>query len=66
MFSDVQMNFLNSIGLKFNYANLLDDDYIIIEEVIGDKLAISGFDKDYKINEIGVICESILDELSKQ
>lgn len=60
-FTDKQIEFMREIGIKSNFDNLSDDDYIEIEEKVGDKLQISGFNKNNEITKIGKMCESILD-----
>ncbi len=61
--TDEEIGFLTSLGLKLNFENLSDEDFIIIEEIVGDELQIFGFDEDYNITLIGKLCESILDKL---
>ncbi len=64
MFDKKQRDFLISLGLNLDFDNLSDDDLELIEDTVADKLAISGFDIDYKPTEIGLVCESILDRLA--
>jgi hypothetical protein len=64
MFDKKQRDFLISLGLKLDFDNLSDDDLDLIEDTVADKLEISGFDLDYEPTEIGLMCESILDELA--
>ena len=35
------------------------------EDVVGDTLMISGLDENYYPNEIGVICDAIIDKIPK-
>lgn len=64
-FSKEQIDFIHKIGLKIDFEKeLSDDDYIDIEEQVGLKLQISGFDKNDNVTEIGKMCESILDKLN--
>lgn len=67
IFNREQIKFMQSLGLNFDYDNLSDDDYIMIEDVVGDKYTFDGvdWDNDYIPNEIGLMCESILDMLSE-
>lgn len=58
-----EIEFLMSLGLNLNFEKLSDEDFVDIEELVGEKLQTSGFDKDYKPTPIGMICESILDKL---
>ena len=64
MFSPKEKDFLNSLGLNYNFDNLSEDELIQIEDTISEKLQISGFDENGNINETGIICESILDQLA--
>lgn len=63
MFTGEQEKFMRSIGLDLDFEHLSDDDYVRIEEVVGDKLVQSGLDETYEPNAIGSMCESILDKL---
>lgn len=65
-FSDEQIDFMRDIGIELDFNNLTDDDYVKIEEKVGDKLQISGFDKNCKVTKIGKMCESILDMMNKK
>lgn len=63
MLTDEQIDFLKSLGLDLDYANLTEDsdEWADIEERVGDELEYRGLDDDYFPNEIGKMCESILD-----
>ena len=63
MFSEEQIFFMKSLGLELDFENLSDDDWSSIEDVVADKLEVSGFDENYNITPIGTMCESILDLL---
>lgn len=63
MFSEKQKEFMKSLGLKLDFNNLSDDDYVLIEEVVGDELVYEGLDDNYDATTIGKMCESILDLL---
>ncbi len=64
MFNQKERVFLNSLELNYNFNNLSEDELIKIEDTISEKLQISGFDKNGNINETGIVCESILDQLA--
>ncbi len=64
MFSPKERDFLNSLELNYNFDNLSEDELIQIEDTVSEKLQISGFDENENINETGIICESILDQLA--
>lgn len=63
MLTDKQIDFLKSLGLDLDYANLTEDsdEWADIEERVGDELEYRGLDDNYFPNEIGKMCESILD-----
>ena len=64
MFTKEEIAFMRSLGLNFNFNELSDDEWIQIEETIGDKLSLSGLDENYNPNSIGKICESILGKIT--
>lgn len=61
MFSKEQIELMKSIGLDINFEKPSDDDWFDIEDRVGDYLTTNGFDKDYKPNKKGWVCESIID-----
>ena len=67
IFNSEQIKFMQSLGLNFDYNNLSDEDYVMIEDVVGNKYTFGGVDwnNDYTPNEVGLMCESILDILSE-
>ena len=58
-------SFMQSLGLNFDFSNLSGDNWADIEDVVGDTLMISGLDENYYPNEIGVICDAIIDKIPK-
>ncbi|HHZ05808.1 MAG TPA: hypothetical protein GX401_03300 [Clostridiales bacterium] len=64
VFTAEQIEFIKSLSLKPDFENLTDDDLVQIEEVIGEKLQKSGFDRNYEVTAVGRMCESILDRLT--
>lgn len=56
---------MQSLGLNFDFSNLSGDNWADIEDVVGDTLMISGLDENYYPNEIGVICDAIIDKIPK-
>ena len=56
--TEKQKSLLKKIGVDINA------DVDIIEEAVGDYLNLHCLDKNYKPNEEGLICESILDSLA--
>lgn len=64
MFNKEQIAFMRKIGLSIDFSkSLSDDDYEKIEDKVSDYLQMHGFDKNYKPNEKGLMCETILDLL---
>lgn len=61
MFSKEQINLMKEIGINANFDNPSDDEWIEIEDKVGDWLCLQCLDEDYYPNEQGIICESILD-----
>ncbi len=62
-FSEEQITFMRSIGLNLDFNNLSDDDWVNIEDTVGDYLTLQCLDEDYKPNDEGMMCYSILDSL---
>lgn len=65
MFTEKQIAFIQSLGLKVDFNNLSDDNIIQIEESVANELQQSGFDVSDNITDVGKMCESILDELAE-
>lgn len=65
MFTQEQLEFMKKIGLNVA-PPFSDDDYIAIEEQVGDYLQIYGFDEQYEPTADGRMCEAILDALSEE
>lgn len=64
MFTEKEIALMRDCGLNMDFAHLSDDDYVKIEEVIGDELTLRCLDKDYEPNERGRLCEDLLDKLA--
>ena len=59
-----QIAFMKKIGVPVrDYNNLSDDDWIAIENYVGDYLTLQCLDEKYNPNEEGKMCYSILDSL---
>jgi len=65
VFTKEEVSFMQSLGLNFDFSNLSGDNWADIEDVVGDTLMISGLDENYYPNEIGVICDAIIDKIPK-
>lgn len=64
MLSDSQIGFIRSLGCEvIDYHNLSEDEYVAVEDAVSRHLQLFGFDENYRINEIGLLCESILDDM---
>ena len=63
MFNKTEIEFMESLGVEADFENLSDDMLVKIEDIVSEKLQKSGFDGDYKVTDIGKICESILGKL---
>lgn len=62
-FTEKQIEFMYSLGLRMDFNNLSDDDWVKIEDTVADYLETKGFDKNYKPTKNGLMCESILNNL---
>lgn len=65
LFTSEEILLMKDIGLEINFSEPSDDDWALIEEAVGDKLVISGFDENYEPNDIGITCENIIDKIPK-
>lgn len=65
IFTSEEILFMKDIGLEINFSEPSDDDWVRVEEVIGDKLVLSGFDENYEPNDVGIMCENIIDKIPK-
>jgi len=65
-FNDKQLELLNQIGFSFDVQkDLSDAEYFEIDQKVSDYMMTNGFEND-EPNQIGLICESIMDILSEQ
>lgn len=64
--NEKQVKMLNKIGFDFDVQkDLTDDEFFKIDDRVADYLMMYGFENQEEPNEIGLICESILDILSE-
>ena len=63
-FTKEEIEFMKSLGLNFDFNNLSDDEWVAIEDTVGDELTLNGLDQYYNPNEIGKMCYRILDKLN--
>ncbi len=63
-FNEEQIRVLSEIGFNFDFLGDLSDDEILeIDEKVSDYFAYHGLSDDDTVNEVGLICESIMDIL---
>lgn len=55
-FSKGQTDFMDSLGLDYDYEDLTIDELEMVEDIVLNKLQIEGFDEDYEPTEIGPMC----------
>lgn len=66
LFTDEQIEFIRSLGLDFDLSNLSEDDYILIEDKVGDKYNSEVLDVEDEIKDkksaarVIKLCEDIL------
>lgn len=64
MFSDEEKKYLNdNLGLNLDFNNMSSEDWVKLEDTVGDRLTLHCLDKDYNPNEEGLMCERILNKL---
>lgn len=61
LFNQEQLNLFSSLGYPITQKDYSDEELIELEDIIADKLSFNGFDDEYTPNNMGLICESILD-----
>lgn len=65
-FNEEQIELLNKIGIDFNLkGSLSEDDIFDIDDKVADHLIYFGIGDNDEVNEVGLICESILELLSE-
>lgn len=63
MFTDEEIQYMkNVLGLNLDFNNLSDDDWLLIEETVADRLGIYGFDENYEPTPDGLMCEALIDK----
>lgn len=61
--TEQQIQFLADHDVIYDFQRMTDDDFVQLEERVGDILALEGLDEDYDDNEIGRQAREILDLL---
>lgn len=65
-FNKEQIELLNKIGFDFDVTSELSDDEIFeIDDKVSDYFAYNGLSDDDEVNDVGLICESIMDILGE-
>ncbi|MDU3526424.1 hypothetical protein [Clostridium sp.] len=65
-FNKEQIELLNKIGFDFDVTSELSDDEIFeIDDKVSDYFAYNGLSDEDQVNDIGLICESIMDILGE-
>lgn len=59
--SEEEIKLLKSIG--YEKSSILEEDVENVENIVSRHLMKHGFDKQYNINPVGKVCESILNKL---
>lgn len=66
MLNEKELKLLKKIGLNYDYSKTLSDEEAVkVEEKAGDYLNEYGLDEEYNQNEIGKICQSILNKIDE-
>lgn len=65
-FNREQIELLNKVGFEFDVTGELSDDEILeIDHKVSDYFIYEGLGDNDKVNDIGLICESIMDILGE-
>lgn len=65
-FNNEQVDLLKQMNFKFDFRAELNDDQILeLDEKVSDYFALNGLDSSSEVNQIGIICESIIDMLAE-
>ena len=65
MFSSKQIDFMKSLGLDFDFMHLSDNEYIAIEDAVGDAYTEAAQEHPNEATDVILLCESILDKMSE-
>ena len=65
-FSKEQIIFLQTLNFAFDIkGDITNDQYFEIDERVSDLLLAKGFNANYDVNELGMLCEDIMDVLAQ-
>lgn len=68
LFTNQEIALMRRIGLKMDlehHDSLSSDEWIEIEETIGDRLVLHELDENYEPTPDGVLCEDILEKVAR-
>ncbi len=63
--TEKQKNLLQKMDLPFDFTNVDETNLADFEEAVGEYLQLHGIGDDDEVNDSGLICETILDEIAK-
>lgn len=66
MFNAEQIKFMEELGLHFDFSHLSDEEYTQIEDKVGDAYTAEVQNSEKRTTPLMLMCESILDILSKE
>ena len=67
-FTEQEIAFIQKIGVKLDFSHpetISDDEWIDLEEAIGNRLVVYELDENYFPTPDGVLCEDILEKLAR-
>lgn len=66
LFTDEEVRLMRKIGLDYDFAHperLSNDEWVSIEDTVGDEWTLRCLDENYVPNADGIICQNILAKL---
>lgn len=63
MFTEEQIAFMRSIGLELDFSSLSGEDYVQIEDRVGDVYTAEVQKHEEEATSVILMCESVLDRL---
>lgn len=68
LLTEQEIAFMQKIGVKLDFSHpetISDDEWIDLEEAIGNRLVVYELDENYFPTPDGVLCEDILEKLAR-
>lgn len=65
MFTQEQIHFMESLGLLLDFSNLSDEDYVRIEDTVGDAYTAEVENHKSEVTHVISLCEEILNKLGQ-